>query len=152
MRSRLERHVYVLIDSYLSKSGSAGLLLLRRFVLYLFRRLDISWKKIVKEATLYSQLPFDQICFFIQVSDLCAWDLVVVIVAQKAMCLHRCLLDVGVEVEGRFRKSPRVRMRRIQRSIPGRRRTRHIDEEVDVLAARVDEMKLIMTRFQRMNP
>ncbi|KZV23470.1 hypothetical protein F511_40252 [Dorcoceras hygrometricum] len=40
----------------------------------------------------------------------------------------------------------------IQRSFPGRRRTRQIKDEVDVLAARVDEMKLIMMRFQRMNP
>ncbi|KZV31443.1 Cysteinyl-tRNA Synthetase [Dorcoceras hygrometricum] len=35
------------------KSGSAGLLLLRRFVLYRFRRLWVSWKKIVKEAALF---------------------------------------------------------------------------------------------------
>ncbi|KZV22887.1 ubiquitin-protein ligase [Dorcoceras hygrometricum] len=70
-------------DSDLSKGGSAGLLLLRRFVLYLFRRLAISWKKIAKEATLCSLLEFEQICFSVQVLDLCARDPVVVIVAQK---------------------------------------------------------------------
>ncbi|KZV46874.1 DNA-directed RNA polymerase II subunit A [Dorcoceras hygrometricum] len=70
-------------DSDLSKSGSVGLLLLRRFVLYLFRRFAISWKKIVKEATFCSLLPIEQICFSVQVSDLCARDLVVVIIAQK---------------------------------------------------------------------
>ncbi|KZV19136.1 hypothetical protein F511_38921 [Dorcoceras hygrometricum] len=31
-------------------------------------------------------------------------------------------------------------------------RSRQIDDEVDVLAASVDEMELIMVRFQRMNP
>ncbi|KZV53436.1 hypothetical protein F511_06983 [Dorcoceras hygrometricum] len=40
----------------------------------------------------------------------------------------------------------------IQRSIPARRRARQVDDEVDVLAARVNEMELIMARFQRMNP
>ncbi|KZV26265.1 hypothetical protein F511_41974 [Dorcoceras hygrometricum] len=69
--------------SDLSKSGSVGLLLLTRFILYLFRRFAISWKKFVKEATLCSLLPIEQICFSVQVSDLCARDLVVVIIAQK---------------------------------------------------------------------
>ncbi|KZV26671.1 hypothetical protein F511_33532 [Dorcoceras hygrometricum] len=40
----------------------------------------------------------------------------------------------------------------VQRIIPARRRGRQIDDEVDVLAASVDDMELIMTRFQRMNP
>ncbi|KZV54914.1 peroxidase 4-like [Dorcoceras hygrometricum] len=66
-----------------SKSGSVGLLLLRRFVLYRFWRLGVSSKRIVKEATLCILLAFEQICFSVQVSDLSARDLVVVIVAQK---------------------------------------------------------------------
>ncbi|KZV27913.1 hypothetical protein F511_36832 [Dorcoceras hygrometricum] len=37
-----------------------------------------------------------------------------------------------------------------QRSIPVRRRARQIEDEVGVLAARVDEMKLIMARFQHL--
>ncbi|KZV27886.1 hypothetical protein F511_26222 [Dorcoceras hygrometricum] len=45
------------------ESGSAGLLLLGRFVLYLFRRLVSSWKKIAKEAALGSLLAFEQIFF-----------------------------------------------------------------------------------------
>ncbi|KZV18713.1 hypothetical protein F511_37429 [Dorcoceras hygrometricum] len=40
----------------------------------------------------------------------------------------------------------------IQRSAPVHRRARQVDDEVDVLEARVDEMELIMARFQRMNP
>ncbi|KZV36880.1 hypothetical protein F511_18053 [Dorcoceras hygrometricum] len=40
----------------------------------------------------------------------------------------------------------------VERSIPVRRRTRQVADEVDVLAARVDEMELIMEMFQRMNP
>ncbi|KZV19154.1 hypothetical protein F511_10045 [Dorcoceras hygrometricum] len=66
-----------------SKSGRAGLLLSRLFFLYLFRRLGVSSKRIVKEATLCSLLAFEQICFSVQVSDLSARDIVVVIVAQK---------------------------------------------------------------------
>ncbi|KZV54755.1 hypothetical protein F511_04104 [Dorcoceras hygrometricum] len=54
-------------DSDLSKSGSAGLLLLGRFVLYLFRRLGI----------------FRAVCCARRVSYLSARDLVVVIVAEK---------------------------------------------------------------------
>ncbi|KZV35462.1 hypothetical protein F511_35583 [Dorcoceras hygrometricum] len=48
-----------------------------------FRWLAISCKKIAKEATLCSRLPFEQTCFSDQVSNLCAWDLVVIIVSQK---------------------------------------------------------------------
>ncbi|KZV35238.1 hypothetical protein F511_09471 [Dorcoceras hygrometricum] len=40
----------------------------------------------------------------------------------------------------------------VERSIPVRSRARHVDDEVDMLATRVDEMELIMTRFLRMNP
>ncbi|KZV20328.1 hypothetical protein F511_42754 [Dorcoceras hygrometricum] len=40
----------------------------------------------------------------------------------------------------------------IQRSAPVRRCARLIDDEADVLAARVDEMELIMVTFQPMNP
>ncbi|KZV17177.1 NADPH:quinone oxidoreductase [Dorcoceras hygrometricum] len=40
----------------------------------------------------------------------------------------------------------------IQRSAPVRRSAWQVDDEVDVLAARVDEMELIMVRFQHMNP
>ncbi|KZV34162.1 hypothetical protein F511_40390 [Dorcoceras hygrometricum] len=39
-----------------------------------------------------------------------------------------------------------------ERSLPVRRRLGQVYDEVDVLAARVDEMELIMARFQRMNP
>ncbi|KZV26565.1 protein LURP-one-related 8-like [Dorcoceras hygrometricum] len=59
-------------DSDWSKSGSAGLHLPRCFFLYLFRRLELSWKKIAKEATLCSLLSFWQICFFVQ--DACFED------------------------------------------------------------------------------
>ncbi|KZV42688.1 hypothetical protein F511_17956 [Dorcoceras hygrometricum] len=38
-----------------------------------------------------------------------------------------------------------------ERSIPIRRRGRQVDDEVDILAARIDEIELIMARFQRMN-
>ncbi|KZT75464.1 hypothetical protein F511_47511 [Dorcoceras hygrometricum] len=40
----------------------------------------------------------------------------------------------------------------MERSVPFRRRARQVDDEVDVLAARVEEMELIMARFQCMNP
>ncbi|KZV35543.1 hypothetical protein F511_18352 [Dorcoceras hygrometricum] len=40
----------------------------------------------------------------------------------------------------------------VQRSIPRRGRDRQVDLEVDELAARVDDMELVMARFQRMNP
>ncbi|KZV18738.1 hypothetical protein F511_32177 [Dorcoceras hygrometricum] len=43
------------------ESGSTGLFP-RRFFSYLFRRLWVSWKKIVKEASLCSLLAFEQIC------------------------------------------------------------------------------------------
>ncbi|KZV52805.1 pentatricopeptide repeat-containing protein chloroplastic [Dorcoceras hygrometricum] len=38
-----------------------------------------------------------------------------------------------------------------QHSIPIRRRARQVDEEVDLLASRADEMELVMAIFQRMN-
>ncbi|KZV35990.1 putative leucine-rich repeat receptor-like protein kinase [Dorcoceras hygrometricum] len=40
----------------------------------------------------------------------------------------------------------------VQHSIPRRGRDRHVDLEVDELAARVGDMELVMARFQRMNP
>ncbi|KZV48080.1 hypothetical protein F511_12630 [Dorcoceras hygrometricum] len=40
----------------------------------------------------------------------------------------------------------------VEHSIPVRRRARQVDDEVDMLAARVDKMELIMARFQWMNP
>ncbi|KZV20656.1 hypothetical protein F511_16339 [Dorcoceras hygrometricum] len=40
----------------------------------------------------------------------------------------------------------------MQHSIPSRGRARQIEVEVDELAARVDDMELVMARFQRMNP
>ncbi|KZV44958.1 hypothetical protein F511_16188 [Dorcoceras hygrometricum] len=46
----------VVEDSDWSKSGSAGLFLPRRFFLYHFRRLGLSWKKIAEGATLCSLL------------------------------------------------------------------------------------------------
>ncbi|KZV51527.1 hypothetical protein F511_35671 [Dorcoceras hygrometricum] len=79
-----------------SKSGSAGLLFSRPFFLYLFRRLWVSSKRIGKEATLCSLLEFEQICFSVQVLDLSARDLVVVIVAQKVM-------DACIEDERQYR-------------------------------------------------
>ncbi|KZV53083.1 hypothetical protein F511_15830 [Dorcoceras hygrometricum] len=54
----------VLGSSDEQKSGSAGLLLWRRFVLYLFRRLGLSWKKIAKEDFSCSLLAFEQIFFY----------------------------------------------------------------------------------------
>ncbi|KZT76207.1 mediator of RNA polymerase II transcription subunit 17-like [Dorcoceras hygrometricum] len=39
-----------------------------------------------------------------------------------------------------------------QRSITSRRRTRQVEDEVYELAAPVDDMELVMVRFQRMNP
>ncbi|KZV33198.1 hypothetical protein F511_18214 [Dorcoceras hygrometricum] len=39
-----------------------------------------------------------------------------------------------------------------QHSIPMHRRARQVDEEVDLLVSRVDEMELVMARFQKMNP
>ncbi|KZV23736.1 hypothetical protein F511_31832 [Dorcoceras hygrometricum] len=99
MRRRLERHVYVLIGSFDgSESGSAGLLLLRHFDLYLFRRLEIRCKKIAKEVTLCSLLPFEQIFFSVQVSDLSARDLVVVIVAQKVKVSDLSARDLVVVI------------------------------------------------------
>ncbi|KZV21230.1 hypothetical protein F511_28064 [Dorcoceras hygrometricum] len=74
------------------KSGSAGLLLSRPFFLYLFRRLGVSSKRIAKVATLCSLLAFEQIYFSVQVSDLSARDLVVVIVDQKVK--DSCIEDV----------------------------------------------------------
>ncbi|KZV57728.1 putative galacturonosyltransferase 3 [Dorcoceras hygrometricum] len=67
----------------------------------------------------------------------------------------------GVQAENGAQMPPRRRARstrkipeesegqneEIQRSIRGRRCTRHIDDEVDVLAAHVDEMELIMARL-----
>ncbi|KZV43611.1 cyclic nucleotide-gated ion channel 1 [Dorcoceras hygrometricum] len=40
----------------------------------------------------------------------------------------------------------------VQRSIPLRRRASQVEVEVDELASRVDDMELVMARFQRMNP
>ncbi|KZV06635.1 hypothetical protein F511_45883 [Dorcoceras hygrometricum] len=40
----------------------------------------------------------------------------------------------------------------MERIVPVRTRARQVDDEVDMLAAHVDEMELIMVRFQRMNP
>ncbi|KZV57352.1 hypothetical protein F511_37966 [Dorcoceras hygrometricum] len=45
-------------DSDWSKSGSVGLLLPRSFFLYLFRRLELRWKKIAEGASLCSLLAF----------------------------------------------------------------------------------------------
>ncbi|KZV30056.1 hypothetical protein F511_24923 [Dorcoceras hygrometricum] len=39
-----------------------------------------------------------------------------------------------------------------ERSVPVHRRARKVDDEVDELAAHVDDMELMMARFQRMNP
>ncbi|KZT76685.1 hypothetical protein F511_46290 [Dorcoceras hygrometricum] len=39
-----------------------------------------------------------------------------------------------------------------QRSFPHRGRGRHVDDEVDELAARVNDMELVIARFQGMNP
>ncbi|KZV58757.1 hypothetical protein F511_24584 [Dorcoceras hygrometricum] len=59
-------------------SCSDGLLLSRPVFLYLFRRLWVSWKRIVKEDSLCSLLAFEQICLAVQVahwvSDLVARD------------------------------------------------------------------------------
>ncbi|KZV42466.1 hypothetical protein F511_32563 [Dorcoceras hygrometricum] len=49
-----------------SESGSTGLLLLKRFVLYRFWKLWVNSKRIAKEATLCSLLPFEQIFFSVQ--------------------------------------------------------------------------------------
>ncbi|KZV54394.1 hypothetical protein F511_26111 [Dorcoceras hygrometricum] len=40
----------------------------------------------------------------------------------------------------------------VQHSIPFRRRASQVEVEVDEMAARVDDMELVMARFQRMNP
>ncbi|KZV19825.1 hypothetical protein F511_35056 [Dorcoceras hygrometricum] len=40
----------------------------------------------------------------------------------------------------------------VQRIVPHRGRDRQVEIEVDELAARVDDMELVMARFQRMNP
>ncbi|KZV26423.1 hypothetical protein F511_14501 [Dorcoceras hygrometricum] len=40
----------------------------------------------------------------------------------------------------------------VEHSVPIHRHARQVEDDVDVLVAHVDEMELIMTRFQRMNP
>ncbi|KZV55228.1 hypothetical protein F511_18887 [Dorcoceras hygrometricum] len=56
----------------------------------------------------------------------------------------RATRKIPIESEGQIEEGERI--------IPILRRARQVDDEVDVLAARVDEMELIMARFQRMNP
>ncbi|KZV46379.1 hypothetical protein F511_16018 [Dorcoceras hygrometricum] len=82
-----------------SKSGSAGVLLLRRFVLYRFWRLWVSSKRITKEATLCSLLAFEQIFFPFQVSDLVAWTSIVVIVAQEKGTVVSLFYSFGMSMD-----------------------------------------------------
>ncbi|KZV41730.1 ferrochelatase-2, chloroplastic-like [Dorcoceras hygrometricum] len=168
-------------DSDLSKSGSAGLLLLRHFVVYLFRRLAFSWKKITKEAALCSLLAFEQICFchsvdwisvvekFLEILWLPAFGCSLVLILAFAfylMPLNAVIMVSPLVMELIQLMLPRRRDRgrgqiteesegqndEVQRSIPLRRRASQVEVEVDELAARVDDMELVMARFQRMNP
>ncbi|KZV58466.1 hypothetical protein F511_25718 [Dorcoceras hygrometricum] len=56
----------------------------------------------------------------------------------------RARRQISIESEGQNEE--------VERSILIRRHARQVDDEVDLLAARVDEMELIMVRFQLMNP
>ncbi|KZV50258.1 hypothetical protein F511_36648 [Dorcoceras hygrometricum] len=51
-----------------------------------------------------------------------------------------------------FQKESEGQNEEVQRSVPRRGRDRQVEIEVDELAARVDDMELVMARFQRMNP
>ncbi|KZV14754.1 hypothetical protein F511_40939 [Dorcoceras hygrometricum] len=51
----------------------------------------------------------------------------------------RATRQIPIESEGQNKEA--------ECSIPVRRRARQVDDEVDVLAARVDEMELIMAGF-----
>ncbi|KZV55792.1 cyclic nucleotide-gated ion channel 1 [Dorcoceras hygrometricum] len=53
---------------------------------------------------------------------------------------------------GQFQEESEGQNEEVQRSVPRRGRDRQVVIEVDELAARVDDMKLVMARFQRMNP
>ncbi|KZV33567.1 hypothetical protein F511_10553 [Dorcoceras hygrometricum] len=53
---------------------------------------------------------------------------------------------------GQFQEESEGQNEEVQRSIPRRGHDRQVDIEVDELAARVDDMELVMARFQRMNP
>ncbi|KZV58604.1 hypothetical protein F511_12444 [Dorcoceras hygrometricum] len=53
---------------------------------------------------------------------------------------------------GQFQQESEGQNDEDQRSIPSHRRTRQVEDEVDELAARVDDMEIVMARFQRMNP
>ncbi|KZV27670.1 hypothetical protein F511_11898 [Dorcoceras hygrometricum] len=54
--------------------------------------------------------------------------------------------------KGKFHQESEGQNDEDQHSIPSRRRTRQVEHEVDELAARVDDMELVMARFQQMNP
>ncbi|KZV36006.1 hypothetical protein F511_14523 [Dorcoceras hygrometricum] len=40
----------------------------------------------------------------------------------------------------------------VQPSIPRRRRDRQVEDEVDLLESHVDELEMVLARFQQMNP
>ncbi|KZV55811.1 hypothetical protein F511_13233 [Dorcoceras hygrometricum] len=79
-------------ESDWSKSGSAGLLLQRRFFLYHFRRLGLSWKKIAKGATLCSLLAFRPSGYSVQVT---LWVSVIFYLKLRAIYCARRVSDLS---------------------------------------------------------
>ncbi|KZV30515.1 hypothetical protein F511_30910 [Dorcoceras hygrometricum] len=53
---------------------------------------------------------------------------------------------------GQFQEESEGQNEEVQRSIPRRGRDRQVEVEVDELTDHVDDMELVMARFQRMNP
>ncbi|KZV34645.1 hypothetical protein F511_25754 [Dorcoceras hygrometricum] len=53
---------------------------------------------------------------------------------------------------GQFPEESEGQNEEVRRSIPLRRCYRQVEDEVDELASRVDDMELVMARFQQMNP
>ncbi|KZV54378.1 hypothetical protein F511_28952 [Dorcoceras hygrometricum] len=160
-----------------SESGSVGLLLLRRFVSYHFRRQRRSCKRITdtspfssggsvllglplwqyacarynSEVKVFQDSQLDVALIQLGVPQVVdrVFQLAYSILCTSA-CLPGCRLDVGVEVEVSFRRSGG--QNEDQRSFPSLRRDGRMEEEVDELVARMDSMELVMARFQLMTP
>ncbi|KZV57209.1 hypothetical protein F511_38049 [Dorcoceras hygrometricum] len=140
-------------------------------------QLGISWKKIAKElfcVVCYHKCRFDSAVQVARwVSDLVARDFVCgnysselrygcELVLQRwmwhgYMCwLADLLYCMPPRRRGRGRgqipEESEGQNEEVPRSGPFRRRDRQVEDEVDELAVHVDDMELVMARFQRMNP
>ncbi|KZV33325.1 hypothetical protein F511_41497 [Dorcoceras hygrometricum] len=132
-----------------SESGSVGLLLLRRFVSYPFRRKRRSWKRIA-ETSPFSSLLASYPSFCGGRSTLLGLSL-----WQTACAKYNSEVKMPPRRRGRGRGQFQDKsggQSENQGSFPFRERDRQGEEEVDELAACMDSMELVMARFQRMSP